>query len=189
MCNPGNGAYYQNHHVSSFVGFLPADDPRLLILVVLYDVGHGHFGGLVAAPVFSEIATGAVRRLDIRSPRSPVYETASLLPLDALRRAEALLARGSTEANAALPDASPGITPDFGGLSLRRALELAHRRAIDVDVKGSGYVVAQEPRAGSALATPSIRLVLASTDSPGFSPGAVSDLSVARPKRPHRVAK
>ena len=45
MVNPENGTYYQNRHVSSFVGFLPADDPRLLILVALYDVGHEHFGG------------------------------------------------------------------------------------------------------------------------------------------------
>ena len=44
MVNPENGTYYQNRHVSSFVGFLPADDPRLLILVALYDVGHEHFG-------------------------------------------------------------------------------------------------------------------------------------------------
>ena len=71
MVNPENGGYYQNRHVSSFVGFLPADDPRLLILVVLYDVGHGHFGGLIAAPVFSEIAPGAVRDLNITAPIRP----------------------------------------------------------------------------------------------------------------------
>ena len=68
MVNPENGTYFQNRHVSSFVGFLPADDPRLLILVVLYDVGHEHFGGLIAAPVFSEIAQGAVRDLNITAP-------------------------------------------------------------------------------------------------------------------------
>ena len=39
MVNPATGAYYQNRLVASFVGFLPADDPRLVILVVLYDVG------------------------------------------------------------------------------------------------------------------------------------------------------
>ena len=72
MVNPENGTYYQNRHVSSFVGFLPADDPRLLILVVLYDVGHEHFGGLIAAPVFSEIAQGAVRDLNITAPKSAV---------------------------------------------------------------------------------------------------------------------
>ena len=58
MVNPATGGYYQSRLVASFVGFLPADDPRLVILVVLDDVGHGHFGGLVAAPVFSEIAAG-----------------------------------------------------------------------------------------------------------------------------------
>ena len=34
MVNPATGAYFQNRLVSSFVGFLPADDPRLVILVV-----------------------------------------------------------------------------------------------------------------------------------------------------------
>ena len=54
MVNPAGG-YYQNRHVCSFVGFLPADDPRLLILVVLYDVGHGH------------LADSTRRRLSARS--------------------------------------------------------------------------------------------------------------------------
>ena len=49
MVNPATGGYYQSRLVASFVGFLPADDPRLVILVVLYDVSHGHFGGLYAA--------------------------------------------------------------------------------------------------------------------------------------------
>ena len=65
--------------VASFVGFLPADDPRLVILVVLYDVAHGHFGGLTAAPVFSEIASGALSDLNVVS-NTPHYDTASLLP-------------------------------------------------------------------------------------------------------------
>ena len=78
MVNPANGTYYQSRLVSSFVGFLPAEDPRLVILVVLYDVGHGHFGGLIAAPVFSEIAQGAVRDLNITAP---AYDTASMIPM------------------------------------------------------------------------------------------------------------
>ncbi|HJU27609.1 MAG TPA: penicillin-binding protein 2, partial [Candidatus Binataceae bacterium] len=43
MVDPATGRYYQSRLVASFVGFLPADDPRLVILVVLYDVAHGHF--------------------------------------------------------------------------------------------------------------------------------------------------
>ena len=80
MVNPTTGAYYQSRLVASFVGFLPADDPRLVILVVLYDVAHGHFGGLTAAPVFSEIASGALSDLNVAST-GPHYDTASLLPV------------------------------------------------------------------------------------------------------------
>ena len=50
-----------------------------MILVVLYDVAHGHFGGLTAAPVFSQIASGALRDLNVASTE-PHYEAASLLP-------------------------------------------------------------------------------------------------------------
>src|SRR6202035_3254087 len=81
MVNPATGCYFQSRLVASFVGFLPADDPRLVILVVLYDVAHGHFGGLYAAPVFSEIASAALQRLEVAPAKvSTGYDTASLLP-------------------------------------------------------------------------------------------------------------
>ncbi|MGH7880226.1 MAG: peptidoglycan D,D-transpeptidase FtsI family protein, partial [Candidatus Binataceae bacterium] len=80
MVNPATGAYYQNRLVASFVGFVPAKDPRLVILIVLYDVPHAHFGGLFAAPVFSQIASAALRRLEV-APERPVTAIASLLPL------------------------------------------------------------------------------------------------------------
>ena len=72
MVNPENGTYYQNRHVSSFVGFLPADDPRLLILVVLYDVGHGHFGGSDrGAGLQRNRVRARVRDLNITAPEQP----------------------------------------------------------------------------------------------------------------------
>src|SRR5260370_3261721 len=79
MVNPATGAYYQSRLVASFVGFIPADDPRLVILVVLYDVPHGRFGGLYAAPAFSQIAAHAVAPLD-GAPRATSYYTSSILP-------------------------------------------------------------------------------------------------------------
>jgi cell division protein FtsI (penicillin-binding protein 3) len=164
MVNPENGTYFQNRHVSSFVGFLPADDPRLLILVVLYDVGHEHFGGLVAAPVFSEIAQGAVRNLNITAPKP--YDVASVIPLP-----DASNPNGSdaTSATSAVDDYLPVLTgskltrgtPSFSGLSLRRAIELARLSKVNVDVHGAGYVVAQDPEAGSALNHSTIKLTLA----------------------------
>jgi cell division protein FtsI (penicillin-binding protein 3) len=165
MVNPENGTYFQNRHVSSFVGFLPADDPRLLILVVLYDVGHEHFGGLVAAPVFSEIAQGAVRNLNITAPKP--FDVASIVPL--LDSANNPSGANATPAASAVDDYLPVLTgsrltratPKFSGLSLRSAIELARLSKVNVDVHGAGYVVAQDPEAGSALNHSTIKLTLA----------------------------
>ncbi len=171
MVNPENGTYYQNRHVSSFVGFLPADDPRLLILVVLYDVGHEHFGGLIAAPVFSEIAQGAVRDLNITAPNQP-YDTAGVIPTPDFGIDSAggnSDGKSAAAASAEVDDYIPVLTgskltratPNFAGLSLRRAMELARVSRVNVDVHGGGYVVAQEPDAGAPLNHSMVKLTLA----------------------------
>ena len=53
------------HYMASFVGIAPATDPRLVIAVVIRDPKGQHFGGLVAAPLFSRIMGGALRILNI----------------------------------------------------------------------------------------------------------------------------
>jgi len=165
MVNPATGTYAQGRLVASFVGFLPADDPRLVILVVLYDVPHGHFGGLVAAPVFSEIASGALRRLDV-APQHPAYESASLLPFDLGESASAgdegassFLDEPGSKAAMVAPVAA-GATPDFRGMSLRRALAMASARGLDLNVTGSGYVVHQTPVPGVPLDRGAVQIAL-----------------------------
>jgi len=57
-----NGAYAPNKYVSSFVGFAPATEPRLVIAVMLDEPSAGqHYGGQVAAPVFAQVMAGALR--------------------------------------------------------------------------------------------------------------------------------
>ncbi len=58
---------YEDHrYVSSFAGFGPASNPRLVCVVVINDpTGDEYYGGLVAAPLFSEVMTGAMRILNI----------------------------------------------------------------------------------------------------------------------------
>jgi cell division protein FtsI/penicillin-binding protein 2 len=63
------GGYMSGRYVTSFVGFMPADDPRFTLLVLLDDpsMKDGEvFGGTVAAPVFEKIAEKAARYLDLR---------------------------------------------------------------------------------------------------------------------------
>jgi cell division protein FtsI (penicillin-binding protein 3) len=51
-----NGTYSESKYVASFIGFAPAQDPRLLVAVIV-DQPHGDiYGGSVAAPAFGEIA-------------------------------------------------------------------------------------------------------------------------------------
>jgi cell division protein FtsI (penicillin-binding protein 3) len=57
-----NGGYAANKYVSSFVGFAPASDPRLVIAVMLDEPSAGqYYGGAVAAPVFAQVMQGALR--------------------------------------------------------------------------------------------------------------------------------
>jgi cell division protein FtsI (penicillin-binding protein 3) len=62
----GPSGYLKDHHESSFVGIIPATQPRLIVAVVIHDPqGKKYFGGDVAAPVFKNIAEGALRILNI----------------------------------------------------------------------------------------------------------------------------
>ena len=66
------GRAYTNKYVSSFVGFAPASNPRLIVAVMLDEPSAGeHFGGAVAAPVFSAVTGAALRMLGV-PPDAPV---------------------------------------------------------------------------------------------------------------------
>jgi cell division protein FtsI (penicillin-binding protein 3) len=61
-----DGRAYINKYVSSFVGFAPVSDPRLVIAVMIDEPTAGpHYGGEVAAPVFSVVTGSALRMLAI----------------------------------------------------------------------------------------------------------------------------
>jgi cell division protein FtsI (penicillin-binding protein 3) len=189
MVNP-NGGYFQNRHVCSFVGFLPADDPRLLILVVLYDVGHGHFGGLYAAPVFSQIAAGAARDLNITPTAAPDYDIASLFPLPVAKGGRHQLAPVNApdpgDSIPALTGSKSPTTPNFIGLSLRAALQVARGLGMMLEVKGDGYVVAQRPAAGAPLSRGSIKLTLGSVLADAAPPAAAATRPAQRARSSRR---
>jgi cell division protein FtsI (penicillin-binding protein 3)/stage V sporulation protein D (sporulation-specific penicillin-binding protein) len=66
------GGYMQGKYVVSFVGFMPADDPKFALLVVIDDPNIARaFGGTVAAPVFAKIAKRAADYFGLQ-PTEPV---------------------------------------------------------------------------------------------------------------------
>jgi len=69
------GGSAADKYVSSFVGFAPASDPRLVIAVMLDEPSAGqYYGGAVAAPVFSQVMQGALRLMGVPydAPLTPI---------------------------------------------------------------------------------------------------------------------
>lgn len=72
--------YAASKYVSSFVGFAPASNPRLIIAVMIDEPTAGqYYGGLVAAPVFSQVMAGSLRIIGV-PPDAPTNHL--VLPTD-----------------------------------------------------------------------------------------------------------
>jgi cell division protein FtsI (penicillin-binding protein 3) len=78
----GEFGYEEYLHNSLFVGLAPATDPKIVVVVVVNEPkGEEHYGGQVAAPVFSRIASGAMRILKIAPDKIPADQTMELSSL------------------------------------------------------------------------------------------------------------
>jgi cell division protein FtsI (penicillin-binding protein 3) len=94
-----NGHYDPNKWVSSFVGVVPLEAPRLAIIVVVDEPQGSHLGGVVAAPIFKEIAEQALRYLHV--PPSPVaVAAAATVKAKTMTEGERALAAGIAAAEA-----------------------------------------------------------------------------------------
>ena len=66
-------SYSKTEFISSFIGYAPADDPRLAILVMIDNPKGRHWGGVVAAPVFVKIAEKSLRHLNVTSSKERIF--------------------------------------------------------------------------------------------------------------------
>jgi len=137
----GSGRYSPTARIASFVGFLPAQAPRVVILTLVDEPETSPYGGIVAAPIFRAIAAGAMERLGLAAPpRAEPFQEAALDAPPA-------------------PAPAPAGVPSFIGLSKRDAVARARALGWTVQVNGWGYVQSQVPPPGAAAA-PGKELVL-----------------------------
>jgi len=132
----GRGGYSPDKFVASFCGYVPADRPRLVILVVVDEPKGAQYGGTIAAPAFKEIAEATLRYLGV-----PPSIPSRTIELDA-----PLLAEFSQP----LPATHAGV-PDVRGLDARAAISRAVAAGLQVRAVGSGVVQSQTPEPGQAL--------------------------------------
>jgi len=149
-----NGHYSKDRWLASFVGYLPADAPRMVIAVTIDEPHSSHFGGVVAAPVFRRVAEASLDYMHIhRAPTLVAPVVAVEVPPVGVE-----IATVST---------FDGTMPDLHGLSLRSAMRAVDGCDCMVSIDGSGYVVEQEPKPGVELAArDDVVLRLASSASP-----------------------
>jgi cell division protein FtsI (penicillin-binding protein 3) len=158
------GRYEAGAYNSTFVGFFPARDPQLTILVKLDRPRGAYYGGLTAAPVTRETLQA------ILAARSPGLDRRSLLatrlpgpaPAAGTRRREEAPPYGadgvyvfvSTDglpARGGEPEAGEVPVPDVAGLPLRDAARRLHALGVRVRVQGSGYATGTRPAAGERV--------------------------------------
>ncbi len=139
--DPVHGGYATKKRVASFVGFVPANNPRLVALVLIDEPEVNVYGGVVAAPVFRNIAQGALRQLVVAPEKAAPIPTLQNQPEIPSRRLV-------KQYNIAASEATADGTPDFVGLSLREALEKAQTLRVKLRLQGNGYVIKQSPAPG-----------------------------------------
>lgn len=144
--DPVTGGYSVDKRTASFVGIVPADDPQLVVLVVVDEPQGKPYGGIVAAPVFARIADQSLRYLNV-SPRNkmdrerlPTLEAQQLPSPEVLPLAVTPSGEGDGRR-----------MPDFLGMSYRQALQVMERRDLNIRMTGSGRAVEQNPPPGEAI--------------------------------------
>ena len=167
--DPATRRYSRAPGVLSFVGFAPADDARLAMLVMLDEPKNEKWGSEAAAPIFAAIGREALRHMNV-PPRdalpvplvrgevmaaAPTRVDRALSGLDASRIKPASLEIGD--------DAVSALMPRVEKLSLRQALLTLAPFNVQIEISGRGLVQGQWPAAGAPLAPGTLcRLTLAS---------------------------
>lgn len=153
---------YGQEHLASFVGFLPADDPKYLILVFVDEPAKNQFGGIVAAPVFRDIAkrvltqSGAldkkiVAEKNLKSQKKERGLKLASAPAQPWTKSKTIIpasAEDSLKFPGYLSRASADV-PNVTGKSVRSAVELFARAGVVPEIKGAGRkVIKQMPAPG-----------------------------------------
>jgi cell division protein FtsI (penicillin-binding protein 3) len=155
-----NGAYSHSDYFGSFVGFIPSQRPVVTILVVLDSPHgpHGYYGGNVSAPIFKRVAEATLQYLGVAPTLNPAPPVLVARRDDESGAASASFSQGSTGSTNEEPpivrvvaDGPPGTMPDLQGMSAREAVHRLVKLGLTARVEGNGFVVAQDPPAGSAL--------------------------------------
>ena len=172
--DPKTKTYSATKFVGSFVGFAPVSNPQVVIIVVIDEPAGAYHGGDVAAPIFREVAEQILPHLnvmpDIEASAMPeLIAQANENPERAAKEREEK-AESEQQRRATMPtvDSNGGrggevvyavatkkamLMPDLRGRSVRDVARTCSQLGLQVEARGEGRVLKQNPSAGTEVNT------------------------------------
>ncbi len=135
--------YASEKYFSSFIGFLPANEPELLIGVFVDEPKKPFYASQVAAPLFRKIAERSLQILN-RLPKNRITEK-ELSPAGTVAVAPAARPILKTKGD------GKWIMPDLTGLGVRDVLQIMGGHFENLKISGNGYLKDQSPKSGETV--------------------------------------
>ena len=146
-------AYSHSKFNALFIGLIPAENPVLAIAVIVDEPKGAIFGGVVAAPIFREIAAQSLRVLGYYPKEPPKDKNEPVLA--SMLASPAAAATGPavefTPPKLEIPQGPLTVMPDLKGYTIRQVLTLLNRSGLHCRFEGSGMAVSQEPVPGTVI--------------------------------------
>jgi cell division protein FtsI (penicillin-binding protein 3) len=130
---------------TSFMGFFPAEDPQIAILVSLDEPQRDRWGGVAAAPVFKNIGEQLLTCFKTNIRGNPAPEEENPLSNDMKVRLASTPASLTDRTGVETDDT---VVPNFRGMTIREVLKKSKEKGIEIRVVGSGWATVQQPAAG-----------------------------------------
>lgn len=129
------GTYSESNFVASYLGIFPTEDPQLIVYVVINNPkGKAYYGGQIAAPVFRGVAEDLIGYLGLAKKGDAVVRHP-----------------GEVRLKLPQPVSIGEAMPDLSGTPKRLLLPLFQSGQFILRISGDGYVVEQDPPAGTPL--------------------------------------
>ena len=156
--NPNGRGYLKGAYISSFAGFIPANDPKFVIYVAVDSPRKAYYGATVAAPLFARIASYAVRKEGIaplmlgdERTVNPKTKKAPLVIPKIVKSEPAKPVLTAAELDQATAMKTGDSVPNLMNLSTREVLRRISGQDIKVKFVGQGIVSEVLPSVGSQL--------------------------------------
>jgi cell division protein FtsI (penicillin-binding protein 3) len=159
--DPVTGTYSLDDTIVSFMGFVPAEKPKIAVIVVVDEPEKASFGGTIAAPVFRKIARKVLAYMKVVPNREPQiniphqydnFNVDAHIKLASHEVGDQENTDGAYAVRRISAKGKDAVTiPDFSGLSTREVLRMADKKDIKIDIKGSGVSFKQSIRPGSSI--------------------------------------